>query len=267
METMLFAILMLTFIGCKKTSTTDEVISHRGEDTSENKIELETTVSQTVGKTLPPENIETTAPPATEPKFTVPEGAVSLDAEEVAALQALFTQPEMTDGVYPPTNWYNMAMTSFYETPEQLNLALFFCEGAGGEERKYELTEEEQAFLSTQPQISMELDITRVSAQTVEMVLARYFGRCLEEMDGVGMNSMAYFPETDCYYYSKGSTKYVWDFTVTAAYSMEDGTVLMCWEGPYGQKYVMTLMPGGDGYQILSNLWLNMDQFIPKLAQ
>lgn len=213
--------------------------------------------------TMPETEMPDTLPPETEPEQTVPEGAVALSGEELAEFQNLFNQPGVEDGVYPPTNWYNMAMGCHFENPAQLDLARFFCEGAGGEDRLYQLTEAETAFLRTQPQISMELDISRISAGEMEAVMQRYFGCGLEETEKVRLDAMAYYPNTDCYYYSKGDTKFVWDYEVTAGYTLSDGSVLVYWSMPEGQEYAMNLRMGEEGYQIRSNLFLNMEKYVP----
>lgn len=189
---------------------------------------------------------------------SVPEGAIPLSQQELDELEELFAQELMGEsGVMPYTNWYNMAMTSHYESPRQLNLFEFFSEGVGGPDKlTYQPSEEEQSFLQTQEQIYLQLSVYRISKDTMNEVLQQYFGVTLEEMDGVGLDQMAYYPDIDCYYWSKSDVRYVLEFEITDGYRMEDGNIQFFFHIPF-REYRMTVKPVEDGYQILSNVWLN----------
>jgi len=198
-----------------------------------------------------------TEPPAAEPPASesspveIPEGAELLSKEEVDTLTQLFTQQV---GAGEPTNWYNMAMFGSYETPQQINLNDLFSMGEGN--HQWTPTESETAFLKTQEHIGKWGSTYCISRQTMDDVLQQYFGLTLDETEGVGLENMAYFPETDCYYWSVSDVRYTLGFEITQACRTAEGNIVFYYNIPY-REYRMTIKPVGDGYHILSNIWLD----------
>lgn len=195
----------------------------------------------------------------TEPSATAPpvfDNAEPLTLEEIDALTELFTQPMGSeDGTKALTNWYNMAMFDSYETPQQVNLNDLFCMGVG-DESPLEPTEEEAAFLETQTHIGKWGSTYKIPREIMDEVLQQYFGLTLDETDGVGLDEMAYFEKTDCYYWSISDVRYTLEFEITSACRTAEGNIVFCYSIPH-REYMMTIKPVGDGYHILSNIWLN----------
>ncbi len=75
-----------------------------------------------------------------------------------------------------------------------------------------------------EPQIPLNLDVTRISRETVAAVPQKYFGPGLADMSGVGPKKLGFCPETDCYYSSKGAAQYAGDFQITGSRRLPDGT-------------------------------------------
>ena len=196
--------------------------------------------------------------PTAAAESTIPDGATSLSRQELDGMEEMLTQKTMgEDGVMPDTNWYNMATLSHYETPEQLDLWQFFSEGVGGPDKlSWQPSAEELAFLETQPQIHTNQSVYRVTRTQANEVLQKYFGMTLEEMDGVGLERLAYYPETDCFYSSIGSIMFALNIEVKEGFRLADGKIQITYQSDY-REYTMTMKPVEDGYQILSNIWLN----------
>lgn len=187
--------------------------------------------------------------PAPEP--AAPEGGVPLTAEELAEFDTLFTQPRNT-GRCEPTNWYNVALNQQFSEPSQLDWISLFGEGARGEDVPYVLTEAEEEFLKTRPDVTMFGDLVYLSRETVENVLANYFGLTLAEAEQYGLNkNLAYFPDTDRYYCPAcgGLTKHV---HFAAGYTLANGDILL-YRAASGSWKATTLRPTDTGYIIVAN--------------
>lgn len=141
--------------------------------------------------------------------------------------------------------WYNMAMTSEYARPEDLDLYNFFYNGfkdevAGPEERE----KLEQAGLW------MELDIQKNPREKMDQLLKTYFGRSLEQMSGVGLDGMIYLVETDSYYKCAGDFNCGEGTVFTRGYRTEDGRVVLYYQNYLGEEWVITLVETPEGAEM-----------------
>lgn len=153
--------------------------------------------------------------------------------------------------------WYNQAMTCIYASPEDLDFyEFFFC---GFPDESSQRTPEEDAFLT--PLIGeAETDLCRLPTSKINAILQQYFGiSSLNETKQKGLEIFHYWPEKDCYYYERGDSNGISDFTVTNVVIAGDGSYQVYYYSdesaldPSG-SYVITLVPNGDGYLIRSNL-------------
>lgn len=152
-------------------------------------------------------------------------------------------------------DWYNMALTSYYETPKQIDLGLFFYNGfpwLG----KVKLTEEERAFLGNQPGFFLDMEIKRLSTTQMNEVLNQYFGVTMERTERRGMDNFIYYEKTDSYYFAHTDALLVHNITVTDVEIREDGIYLIHYfpdDISYCPAVVVMRYTDGD-WQYISNL-------------
>lgn len=170
--------------------------------------------------------------------------------------------PDVTELFYwnpnAETNWLNYALKSVYETPADVNLWELFYSSPMGEP----LTQEEIDFLlpyGLNPEVSA---VHRYPVSMMDSVLQECFGISFAECNGVGLDQMVYNPDTDCYYDMHGDF-ISGEYLPTDAQELEDGTVKIYYDGfIYYNDYhgyqplpmVVTLVPAGDSWRIVSNL-------------
>ena len=180
--------------------------------------------------------------------FTDPKPTEPID-EELTAFNALFGDID---------SWYNMALSTEYVTPEQINLQELFLNGFPGEFTDEERAELDEQIAELEEQFGGELptySTKRLPADQMNQVLTDLFGITLEDVDTKG--SLGYLEKTNCYYIIGGGAGGVMNFNALSVEHLEDGTIRLtytqdCWRGD-ATLYVVTLMPHGDSYWILSN--------------
>ncbi len=177
------------------------------------------------------------------PSWTAP----STDAQLQAYFEELLTiQPERGEA-----DWYPRALTSFYETPAQIDLFQLFYAGIPGDDNS--ITAAEQAFLETCPGYEPEFDLVRISATEMDQVLQQYFGISLEQTEGIGLEHFMYWEDGDCYYHSHTDTN-LGHVELNKVEMFENGKVLITYTNESGQTCAVTLVKGGNGLQVLSNV-------------
>lgn len=179
----------------------------------------------------------------TEPSQTEPTQQTEPTEEDLLA---------KLDALFGGNTWYNIALTSFYETPEQIDLKCFVNNTLipyGGD-----LTDEESNFLSQYTDMFW-MDIRRIDSEDIEEVLQQYLGIGLEDLENPDHPQLPYWEETDCYYLIANDADYTEDFHAEAVEVAEDGTICLTYTCNFPDSSCMVrLMPYGDGYRILSNL-------------
>jgi hypothetical protein len=158
-------------------------------------------------------------------------------------------------------SWYNKALCCEYATPAQLELWTFFLSAFN--EESNQVTDSERAQLKDligNPDVydSIDnLDITRLPADRMNQVLQDYFGITLDDIDDAGFAGQLYLESTDCYYIIGGGAAVVKEFNAVSVEYMDDGSIRVYYTANWTNTvYVVTLMPHGDGYRILSNVCL-----------
>ncbi len=203
---------------------------------------------QTTGAPSPTTNPTTV--PATVPT-TVPTQPTEPIDEELAAFNALFGESG---------SWYNKALDYEYTTPtETLDWEIF--SGTFRDESN-QISDSEiselKAMYPERVEAIENLDITRLPVERINQVLTQLFGITLADMDDSVASGLPYIERTDCYYLIGGGAGGVMNFNALSVEHLEDGTIRLtytqdCWRGD-ATMYVVTLMPYGDSYRILSNL-------------
>ena len=94
-------------------------------------------------------------------------------------------------------SWYNMALTSYYTSPKEMDLGLFFCNGTTQD--NLPLTSQEYKF-GVSNGLWQLTDFSRMPASDINSILDIYFGTDLSIYDMSEYDQFHYFEETDCYY-------------------------------------------------------------------
>lgn len=247
---LLLALALLLLTACQITDPQDQ-----GSSTPETSESTQTEASQTENtegtedsqpentegaEDSQPENTEGTEdsqPDPTEQTWQTEEEAL------LAKLDALFGDWD---------SWYNITLTSFYETPEQIDLKCFVNNSLipQGDD----LTDEEYAFVSNYTTL-LWMDIRRIYPADIEEVLQQYLGIGLEDLESPAYTYLPYWEETGCYYLIANDVDYTYEFHAESVEILEDGTICMTYTCSFPDTpCVARLMPYGDGYRVLSNL-------------
>lgn len=168
---------------------------------------------------------------------------------ELARLKVLFD----SDG-----ELYGQAIAygCLYEKPEEIDLRYFFYNGIPGTEQT--LSEAETAYLES-VWGKIYTDVTRLPAAEMEKMVQRYFGLPLQEMKGIGLSSMTYWAQTDCYYIQHGDTNRKL-LSIYDARVQDDGTINLYYNEDRDEidrtqppQMVAVLEPAGDRYYVRTN--------------
>lgn len=165
-----------------------------------------------------------------------------IDMQQVSKFTALFSDPN---------SWYNRALTSLYDSPEDLSLYLLFRYGFDDESRVPTAVELEKL----KRYISANSGISRLPVDKMNRTLEQYWGISLDAFPEDELSNFAYLPDTNCYYCEiGGEMEYVEGFVATEVKELEDGTVEVYYTTAADDTiYKVCLMAKGDEYQILSN--------------
>ena len=150
--------------------------------------------------------------------------------------------------------WYNMALTSQYACPEDVDLYNLFYNGF----RDETVSEAEREKLE-QAGLWMELDIQKNPTAKMNEVLKTYFGLTLEETNAVGLDSMIYLEETDSYYKCAGDVCYGEAF-FTRGFHTGDGRIILYYRDFLDEEWVLTLVENPNaalGVYVYSNMPVN----------
>ncbi len=154
---------------------------------------------------------------------------------------------------WPSDNrFYNYALTSEYATPADVNMLNLFQNGFP--EESDDPTEEELVLLEGKlGEFWKEMDLARLPVEKMDAVLTELFGITLEQTNGVGLDSLVYLEETNCYYTANTGVYYA-EITVSYVETLDDGSLMVQYATPYNGDFMVKLMPTDDGgHRILSN--------------
>lgn len=206
--------------------------------------------------------IVTTRPatePSTEPSTAPTEAApnTALPAPQDTPLSQ--EQLKNYEEILSDNNFWNLATTTVFSHPKEINLRQLFYNGIARELDI--LTDEEYAYFSSKTQYLDYIDFHVLSPDNMNRILMKVFGISLEETDKRGLDEFQYWEETDCYYWFGTDANGNWDIQVQGGSVLADGTIQILYSsvGAYqdaGLSYterlwVMTLSPQRT---ILSNL-------------
>ena len=198
-----------------------------------------------------PTDPEPTDPEPTDPKPEIPDGFptdLNTDGDVVAQFQKLFDND----------SWYTQAVFMEYDDPTTIHLNDFlFCDLMNWPYTRHTMEETEN--LRQQFGITNEwwVDCYSMEAATVEEVLQTVFGHSFAEFIDSADPYICYSESTDRYYYGRSDSSRVQNVLVVGIRALENGNVEVYYtcDYLYPENGVVTLMPDGDSYHILSNYY------------
>ena len=203
----------------------------------------------------------TPTPPAetTAPTGHVPDNDMAYEGQELPIPEdpgaAFGSVPYFNELLNPrlersEADWFPRALTSYYDSPEKIDLFQLFYTGIPGADNTPSTAE--LAFLENKPGYEPEFDLVRIPTAEMNRVLREYFGITLSETEGIGLENFLYNEQTDCYYHSHTDTNLSFR-EVTAAEELEDGLWHVIYAAQGDDHGVVTLRRYDGGWQILSN--------------
>ena len=187
----------------------------------------------TTPATEPSEPAESTEPAETQPNRG--------DPEMIAFFQSLLE---------PYQSWYSQALTTYYDSPAEIDLFQLFYNGIPGVDNP--LSEAERTFLQNQPGYNPDFDLIRIPGQEMERVLNEHFGIDMADTAQIGLTNFIYDPATDCYYHCHTDTNASRP-TVTAAHERSDGTWMVFYTDGFLGDGVVILCAQAETWQIVSH--------------
>lgn len=149
-------------------------------------------------------------------------------------------------------SWYNKMLTSYYATPEEIDIDWVIWNGVTNSGGK--LTDAEIAFLKERNWI-FEMDTFRTTAPELDALLRTYLGTTLEACKQVRPIEHAYFPDTDSYYASTTGVYYQDVRAISGYRILENGDYCVRYYCLYDNRVSeVVLRRQGDYFQIVSNL-------------
>ena len=188
----------------------------------------------------------TTMPTQTPPTNPVPtEMLPTLPVDpRIAEMQALLQWPS-------ENSFYNYALMSEYADPADVDLYQLFQNGF--QDESDDPTEEELELLEGKlGDHWKEYDLARLPVEKMDAVLKALFDITLEQSNGVGLDSLVYLEETNCYYTANTGVYYA-EIAVSYVETLDDGSLMVQYATPYNGDFMVKLMPVYGGYRILSN--------------
>jgi len=150
-------------------------------------------------------------------------------------------------------SWYNMALTSEYQNPEDVDLYFLFYNGT--RTGTTPLTEQEKAFrdkLGHNPNI----ECRRMPVTEINAILNIYFGTEISEYDMSQYESFYFFDQTNSYYFWNNGV-HTADVLGIVEYEISDG-------GIYYVRYVQEAVAGGE---VLAEVTLRrVDSYFQNLS-
>lgn len=177
---------------------------------------------------------------------------VPLTAEELEYYKEIF-EPMPTDEEGNVTiNPLNHFFSSYYEKPEDINLAEFLryypSEEVVIEEAEFEALKnaENWPFGKDITQDEMPVPIHKFPADVVDEVLKQHMGIGLEDLSGVGMDELVYLEEYDAFYNFTSDAGFATFIPVSGE---KEGDIVRL----YSENAVLTLKAQDDGFLFVSH--------------
>lgn len=247
------ALLVLIFlVGCGKTP--DEPIAAPSPDTNVNTPPVQQ--EDPVPDPQPEDDTEDPAP--VDPPEDVPseprQEGTRLDSTQLAYYTDLFSLNGNDPLTLNDGNYYNLALSSSFTSPQELSLNRFFSLGFSNEWSDPITDAERDFFAKANGYDEFPLDMQRLPKELVEYVLEYYF------CEDVDTSVLVYNPDTQCYYVGESGNYAYPNLSFTDGYIDEStGLVFLYYtHRATDEEYIVTIQSkasvGEAGYYIISNL-------------
>lgn len=247
------ALLVLIFLaGCGQVP--NEPITDNVPDTNANTPPVQQ--EDPVPSPQPEDNTEDPAP--VDPPEDIPseprQEGTRLDSTQLAYYTDLFSlngnDPlALTDG-----NYYNLALSKSFSSPQELSLNVFFSLGFSNEWSDPITDAERDFFAKANGYDEFPLDMQRLPKELVEYVLEYYF------CEDVDTSALVYNSDTQCYYIGESGSYAYPNISFTDGYYDEaTGLISLYYTSCFtGEEFIITIQSkasiGEAGYYIVSNL-------------
>lgn len=163
--------------------------------------------------------------------------------------------------VYKTDPFRNLALSSFYDCPEKVDLYQLFYNGFGLEIQEPDREFVKQAVQGTDLDIDS-YDLIKLPAEEMNEILTKYFGITLEQSEKVGLDKFYYCEEKDTYYLAHNDAL-INEIEIREAFYEEDGSLCVIYTNASVYDYydneehlkecVARLEKAGEEYLFLSN--------------
>lgn len=153
-------------------------------------------------------------------------------------------------------SWYHYALSTYYSSPNEINLYDLFHKGFVDESPIP--SDAERAHFLNDYSYSLDTDgLVRLPVEKIEQVLGQYFRVSLNDLDEYRSLFLDYWEETNCYYrpvaYYPEHTLFE-DFQPLGAVDCADGSVTLFYTTSRDEHvYAATVIPHDTGFYIVSN--------------
>ena len=196
--------------------------------------------------------------PSSTPALSIPDGVVTLTAEELEAIGEWFAW-DMDMAHYPISNSF---LTCYYGSLEELSLAEVFGPGCGDNQHGQISDGERKALIERNEFFAEGYDVNRINRDSMDRILRHNTGYGFDDRQWSDLEAFTYLEEYDAYYIVYGGTNW-WYYRVIEGYRCLDGSLVLVCEKPNpwmeSSYSVLTLRPaengeGFHGYWFASNL-------------
>ena len=230
----------------------------KSKDNQETTVSFETNVEETTPAETKPVVPETIAPEHTEAETEAPKQETTTKNPPVVMTSGdkRLTEDELKKYAQYFSEygtWYTQALTSFYDSAKQVDLAELFYGGIdfNGQD---ELTDAEKTYLKENATAYYEegMDTSRLPVEDMDQILQQYFGLSYEKTAKVGTDRMSYWKETDSFYITRGDTNAT-KMVPYAGVQRPNGNVVLFYEHDLGGYAMITVKPVDGGLRIVAN--------------
>lgn len=244
---LLFVAMLITLTACINNDFSNNATQEGSSLASDGTIESSgmstfTSETSTEKPTLNPTD-DTTETPTEQPTEAPTDASTEPPKDpRLVELEALFR--------WRQGNWYNFALTSYYDSPEKVDLYKLFYNGIPGSPR-VDLTEDEKNQLWSVPGFEPYMDLVCLPEDMMNGILEQYFGITLADCD-LENSGLYYMESKHCYFICVSDVGGCYDLVLEKLEEQHNGLIVVFYIAN-GKEGAVELMPYGDGYRIVGN--------------
>lgn len=147
-------------------------------------------------------------------------------------------------------NWFHFALTSYYDSPEKIDLYKLFYNGFP-ENPRVELTQDEKNQLWSVPGFEPYMDLVCLPEDMMNRTLEQYFGITLADCN-LENSGLYYLESKHCYFVCSSDVGGFSDLLIEKLEEQPNGIIAVFYTAD-GKEGAVELMPYGDSYRIVGN--------------